>query len=148
VGDGPLIHAVRLNGHGGGTALAWGQLDAPPPDGEFVWIHLNRTNPQAQHWLRHDAGLDPIVTDALLAEETRPRCTEHDGGLLLNLRGVNLNPEADPEDMLSIRIWVTATRVISARRHPLLAIRDVCSVIDQGTGPPRRACWWRSFPNC
>jgi zinc transporter len=126
---------VKLNGRGAGTPLAWGQLDAPLAEGEFVWIHLNRTDSQAQHWLRHDAGLDPIVVDALLAEETRPRCTEHEGGLLLNLRGVNLNPEADPEDMLSIRIWVTAKRVISARRHPLLAIRDVCGAIDQGAGP-------------
>lgn len=133
--EGPLIRAFKLDGHGGGAPLEWGGLDVPTGDGEFTWIHLNRTSPDAQRWLKTGSKLDPIIVDALLAEETRPRCTEYEGGLLLNLRGVNLNPEADPEDMLSIRMWVTEKRIISARRYPLLAIRDICDAIRQGTGP-------------
>lgn len=133
--EGPLIHAIKMDGHGGGAPLEWGHLDVPVTGGEFTWIHLNRTSRDARRWLARDAGLDPIVVDALLADETRPRCTEYEGGLLLNLRGVNLNPESDRDAMLSIRLWVTPQRVISARRYPLLAIRDCYQAVEQGTGP-------------
>ena len=46
--------------------------------------------------------MDSIITDALLADETRPRIVEFESGFLLVLRGVNLNEHAKPEDMISI----------------------------------------------
>lgn len=46
---------------------------------------------------------------------TRPRVLPLAGGLLVNLRGVNLNPGADPEDMVSVRMWIDAERLISMR---------------------------------
>ena len=56
-------------------------------------------------------------------------------GLLVILRGVNLNPGADPEDMVSIRLWIERTRVISFRRHHLMAVEDLKEALDRGTGP-------------
>jgi zinc transporter len=44
--------------------------------------------------------------DALLAEETRPRSFPVGEGLVVILRGVNLDPGADPEDMVSPRLWI------------------------------------------
>ena len=35
--------------------------------------------------------LDQIILDALLADEARPRIVEYEKGVLLILRGVNLN---------------------------------------------------------
>ena len=130
-----LICAYRLDGKGGGVELPWGQLAPELGDGEFTWVHLDRTQPETRGWLEGEAALDPLVVDALLADETRPRCTEHAGGILLNLRGVNLNPEADPEDMLSIRVYVTPKRIVSARRFHLMAIEDIRKALGNGTGP-------------
>ena len=73
--------------------------------------------------------------DALLAEESRPRVTAFDDGLLISLRGVNLNPGADPEDMVSLRIWVDKSRVITTRRRKLLSVADLSTAIEMGTGP-------------
>ena len=47
-------------------------------------------------WLHDCSGLSEITAEALLQVETRPRCVPADDGLMVFLRGVNLNPGADP----------------------------------------------------
>jgi zinc transporter len=73
--------------------------------------------------------------DALLSEETRPRTQALRDQLLLALRGVNLNPGSDPEDMVSIRLWTDGKRVISTRRRHLLSTGDVLERLEAGAGP-------------
>jgi zinc transporter len=58
----------------------------------------------SQHWLHEKSVLSPIVAEALLEEETQPRIMVLDDSLFLMLRGVNLNPGTDPDDMISIRL--------------------------------------------
>jgi len=55
--------------------------------------------------------------------------------LLVILRGVNLNPGAEPDDMISIRMWVEADRVISLRYPKLRAVGDVVEQIDRSHQP-------------
>ncbi len=81
------------------------------------------------------AGLEGIVIDALTAEETQPRFTVHGDNALLNLRGVNLNPGAEPEDMISIRIWIEPNRVISTVLRRLEAIDDLRDSIEHRQAP-------------
>lgn len=130
--DEGLVHAFAFDGLGGGAALGWDDIagDIGP-----CWIHLDRTNDRADRWLERDAGLAPIVIEALLAEETRPRATSMPGGLLIILRGVNLNPGADPEDMISLRVWLEKDRLITLRRSPIMAVQDVRASIIAGSGP-------------
>jgi zinc transporter len=77
------------------------------------------------------------VIAALLQTETRPRCAPYEDGLLLNLRGINHNPGAEPEDMISVRIWATSNLVISMRSYPVKAIHEVREEIgrDAPTSP-------------
>jgi zinc transporter len=98
----------------------------------FQWAHVQFESEEAREWLR-SAGLDVYVFDALTAEETRPRCTEHGDGALLNLRGVNLNPGEEPEDMVSIRMWIEKHRVVSVCMRPLWAVEDMISSVLNGT---------------
>ena len=98
-------------------------------------MHLDRTHPRAVAWLEGAAGIGELAREALLAADTRPRATPYDGGLMLNLRGVNLNPGADPEDMLSVRLWVRPGLAVSTRRFPMLAVRDLRAAIEAGHGP-------------
>ena len=80
-----------------------------------------------------------MVLDALMAPETRPRCTvintETGDGVLINLRGVNLHEDSEPEDMISVRIWLEADRVVSAWRRPLFAVQDIIDSINRGHEP-------------
>jgi zinc transporter len=77
------------------------------------WLHLNYADPAARDCLLAANLLDTPVAESLLDEETRPRVLHHDSGLLVTLRGVNLNPGAEPEDMVSIRLWMEENRIIS-----------------------------------
>jgi len=64
----------------------------------YRWLHFDLDAAEFGAWA--DRALPPIVAAALTQKETRPRCTPMEGGLALNLRGVNLNPGADPDDMV------------------------------------------------
>lgn len=130
-----LISAMLLDGQGGATRLDWGRVGSWQPADGVLWLHLDRTEPAAQQWLNESAGLDEIICDALVAEETRPRYTRLPEGLLVNLRGVNLNPGADTEDMVSVRLWIEEHRIISLRRYHVVSIDDIRRALLGNSGP-------------
>jgi zinc transporter len=84
---------------------------------------------QAQH------GLDPLIIEAMTAQETRPRVLVRPYGVMVILRAMNLHPGADPEDMISIRLWLDDKCVITARRRDIVAVEDIYQLIEQGRGP-------------
>jgi zinc transporter len=130
-----LIAAFILDGKGGGQRVGWNEIRQWTPTGGLLWVHLKFEAPDAQRWIREESQLEDVVGDALLAEESRPRITTFDDGVLVALRGVNLNPGADPEDMVSLRMWVEKNRIITTRRRKLMSVADLCSAIEKGKGP-------------
>jgi zinc transporter len=130
-----LICAYLLDGQGMGHELDWSGVQKWQLRDGVLWIHLHRNGEEAARWLSKESGLEAIVCEALLAEETRPRVTAVKDGLLVILRGVNLNPGADPEDMVSVRLWIDAWRVISVRIRHLMAIEDIRNGLASGGGP-------------
>ena len=130
-----LVIAYLLDGKGGGREIGWQEIARWSAEQGVLWVHLDINDPGARAWILEQSGLDEIEAEALLAEETRPRGTVFENGLLVILRGVNLNPGADPEDMVSIRLWIEKHRVISLRRRRLLSVDDLRSSIGRGIGP-------------
>jgi len=130
-----LVVSYLLDGRGGGQRYDWSDIGSWQPDKGLLWVHLNRDCDDSRAWLETQSGLDPLVVEAMLAESTRPRCAQMQGGVMLFLRGVNLNPGADPGDMVSIRLWIEENRVISVRLRRLLSIDDLRSSLEQGHGP-------------
>lgn len=130
-----VIYAYLLDGQGGATALAPEEVAQWTPEQGLLWLHLDYSKPGTRQWLEQQDYLDEISVSALTAEETRPRATSHKGGLLVALRGVNMNPESDPEDMVSIRLWVDQHRVISSRKRRLLSVDDIIKAFKEGDGP-------------
>lgn len=130
-----LIAAFLFDGAGGGREFDWEQIRSWQPEHGVLWVHLDYTNPGARSWLRAQSGLDPFVVDALLQEETRPRSVAAADGLLVWLRGVNMNPNAEPEDMVSIRIWANPHRIVTTRHRRLLSVNDLRDALTAGKGP-------------
>lgn len=124
-----------LDGQGHGRPLAWQPGHDAPCGTGLTWIHLNYADAAAQGWLLQSGLLDAPVAESLLDEETRPRVLHHGEGLLLTLRGVNLNPGAEPEDMVSIRLWIEQDRIISTRKRQLRSVKSVQAMLTEGTGP-------------
>ncbi len=133
-GDG-LIYALLLDGGGGAQSLTWNQISSWTPDQGLLWLHFDYTADAPREWLLAKAGLDEIAVEALLSPETRPRTTAIDDSALLALRGVNLNPGSDPEDMVSIRLWMDHQRIISSRNRRLLSAADIVQSLLAGRGP-------------
>ncbi len=133
--DDGLICAYALDGDGGGREISLEEASGISSEKGFVWIHLDYAAAGVQRWLNEKSGLDEIIVSTLLAPETRPRSVAIGGGLLVTLRGVNLNPGADPEDMVGIRMWIEHRRVISTRKRRLLAVDDIRGMIASARGP-------------
>ena len=131
-----LTHAWLLNGQGGGRTLDWNQVTEHPADEkEWLWMHLDYSTPRVQQWMQDYSGLTELTVEALLQAENRPRCVPLDAGLMIFLRGVNLNPGADPEDMISIRLWIGNGRIFSLGLRRLLSIDEMSESIARGNGP-------------
>ncbi|GGD39701.1 zinc transporter ZntB [Sinisalibacter lacisalsi] len=129
-----LAFAFAPDGSGGAVAPAPRAADQPVPEGGFAWVHVNASGPVGQGWVA-GAGFDAITHAALTATETRPRATVHGQTVLMSLRGVNLNPGAEPEDMVSLRIYVSARLVVTVERRELNAVDDVIAGFERGPGP-------------
>ena len=131
-----FICAYSLNGDGSGTPLGEPGVASNTASAMPVWVHLSARSASARQWLENEANLpDETMIDALLAEDTRPRMQTRDDGMLLILRGVNLNDNAEPEDMVSIRIWIESHRFISVQLRTLGGVEDMQQRLESGVGP-------------
>lgn len=130
-----LIFCCELDGTGGGRELGLSDIEHRGPGCGTFWVHLDYTGNAARQWLSNRSGIDPVIVDALTAEETRPRSLVHKDGMLLILRGVNLNPNTDPEDMVSVRLWIDSRRIVSMRRRRIMAMEDLRQALIAGSGP-------------
>lgn len=133
--DRGLVYAFLMNRQGGGRRLDWDGVRAWNPSQGLLWMHLDRNFPDTPAWLARESGLDPLVAEALQAEETRPRFTPYDEGGLVMLRGINPTPGAEADDMVSVRVWLDEHRIITVRLRKLLGVVDLRERIEAGVGP-------------
>jgi zinc transporter len=138
-----LRFALRLDGKGGCTPLTMADVSAWTPDEGMVWFHFERDHPATGDWVSHRGGFDPLVAEALIAEDSRPRVEPIDDGLLIILRGVCASPPEEAEepredvDLVPLHIWVDEKRLVSLRDsgHYLTALRDIRHALEAGKGP-------------
>lgn len=106
-------------------------LDAPRSGTR--WVHWDRNDPELADWaLRH---MPEQAVEGLLETETRPRMLTFDGGMLLILRAVNLNPGQMAEDMVSFRIWICDDLLVTVRIRRVFAIDALRAEADRGRLP-------------
>lgn len=127
-----IVSIVSLDGSGGGTALQ----TMPTQGSEHCWLHLQSDNAECPKLLK-SLGASDVIWQTMTAPETRPRVLVDSTGVLIVLRGVNMGVDADPEDMVSLRIWLTPDFVVTARKSErrLLSVQDLQGLINDGIGP-------------
>lgn len=143
-GDEPgLRFALLLDGQGGCSALTMAQLcDWKPEDG-IIWLHFERDHPATAEWITKKGGFDPLVAEALLAEDSRPRVEPVGDALLIILRSVCAAPPEDEEnpsddiDLVPLHAWVEERRLVTFRDrgHYITALRDIRLALEKGKGP-------------
>jgi zinc transporter len=102
----------------------------------YTWVHMQSDEVDSILTLQQ-LGLAPARIESLCALETRPKVQDYQDGMLIYLRGINRNPEADPEDMVSLRLWLREKQIITLRRKDrrLLSVLDVKDSLDSGEYP-------------
>lgn len=130
----PIIFAYNFDNHGKASGLTNDEIASVEIQNEgLAWVHLDATNPFAKGWLENSVGyLDHLIIDALLAQETRSRIIEFDEGLLIILRAVNLNKNSEPDDMVSLRIWIDCDRIITIQRRDVKSVYEIAQKITEG----------------
>ncbi len=120
-----LQHAFLIDETGKAHQLPTETIPVAPKNGNgFLWLHFDKSDPQTRQVLNDDELIDNIATDTLLAEDSRPRTIVREQDVLINLRGMNLNDGAEPEDMIPIRFFVHHNRVISVSGRSMQATKD------------------------
>lgn len=95
-----------------------GAADGAQP---YVWRHLARTA-ESERALLADPEIPESLAWAMLERDTQPRVARDGKVTLLILRGINNGAEAEPEDMISLRLALLADRIVSleVRRLPFV----------------------------
>ena len=131
-----LIYSYQLTGDGAGKAVSAERITELLKSDSLAWAHLWVGHPDTEPFLKKNLrGLDPAILQALMAEETRPRASEIDGGFLIVLRGANTEQGSAAEDLVSVRLWIDERRIISLQRKKVQAVADIARRIDAGRGP-------------
>lgn len=98
-----------------------------------LWIHLDEeASEKLEHYQAQKTVL-PIV-EHLSSVETTPRCVRYRNGLMVTLRGLNVNKNAD-DDMVAVHIWLTKNRLITVADQPVAAVAEVLELLRRKKGP-------------
>lgn len=113
-----FLHLLSLNGGG-------------------EWLHMCIRHKETSAYLMDEVSLDDLIVDALMEEDTRSRIRVRDEGIMVLLKAMHLRGEqmARPEDMISMRLWLTPERVISTREADVDPILEIAMRLKDGAGP-------------
>jgi zinc transporter len=129
-----LFVGFVLDKKGSLKEIGFDEINSYREKNELLWLHFNYTKDEAKEWISTKNGIDEIAVDALLADETRPRTIVLKDNLLLALRGVNLDPNSKPEDMKSIRLFISQNLIISTSRRTILSVTEMIEELKRGSG--------------
>lgn len=130
------LHAFDVTTEGNAVPAA--SVTPTIPDGvAYRWLHFDLGDPHLAQWCAD--VLPPRAARALLAAKTRPHMDDDEKGIVLTLRGINLNDGQEMADMVSLRIWLTRDLIVSVRRMRVFAMDDVAQAIKAGDCPPTSA---------
>ncbi len=123
-----------INKKGSAKKLKYEELNSiDRTEDNILWVHFDYSQKEAKNWIQTQFK-DSIISDALLAGETRPRTTILGDSLLIALRGVNLEPNSKPENMISIRLYISNNMIITTSRRTLMSIEEIVEDLEKGIG--------------
>lgn len=132
------VHALQLDGKGGVTAID--KHDSATCD-QPCWLHLDYAHPASAAWLKSTPLLPDAVRDALSGESSRPRVIRLGDGTMITLRSINYNDDSRPDQLVTIRVYLTDKLMVSTRHRKVCSIDQVVSALQSGSGPTNSGNW-------
>ena len=131
----PFLHSLILDGQGKAVPVSEEEVSKWNPSKGLLWVHLDYQAQEAIEWFKNKSKLSSLTVETLTDEDTRPRITSADNGHIIVLRSINSNPGHEPEDMVSLRLWINDDQIISTCHRMVETIEDIQSALICGKGP-------------
>ncbi|MGR3452591.1 zinc transporter ZntB [Pseudooceanicola sp.] len=146
---GCIRFSYALDGPEAGQKLSPVRAPEVLRDDTLGWVHLEADHLDTPDWIADNlAYLDPAAQEALITPATRARATRIGAGVLVILRGVNTNEGRDPEDMVAVRVWADANRIVTLSRQRVRALRDIAEALEAGEGPGNAGAFLAMLADC
>ena len=129
-----LVFAYEIVGDGSGRPLNWDSVREGWEKKGLFWLHLNYENPDTKTWLETESRIDESLIPYLLSDDSRPGVFVHEDHLLMSMRGINFNADEEPEDLVSIRFYISQDQLITLRRRKVHVLEDISKELLQGKG--------------
>jgi zinc transporter len=127
-----VAHAREVGTDGRARPIDLAAFEAPCAGWRLVL--LGRDSLEARNWLVERSGLSSNAVAAMLEDDVRPRAVAMEGGVMLVLRGPTLDPGGKLAAMTSLRLFVTAARLVGVERRTLPAFEKRVAALDAGEG--------------
>ncbi|MDT8399295.1 MAG: CorA family divalent cation transporter, partial [Pseudomonadales bacterium] len=123
------VFGLTLDGEGRGIDIhESGIVDKP------LWFHFDYSEPGSEECLEA-MGIAPEVVQSIVRQDTRPRTLVMKEGVLVILRAINVNPGDEPDDMVSVRLWIEPKRLITVRQRRVFSAQNIRESLARGEGP-------------
>ena len=102
---------------------------------------LDYAHPASAEWLSTTPLLPDSVREALSGESSRPRVSRQGEGTMITLRSINFNANSRPDQLVTIRVYITDKLIISTRHRKVYSIDQVVNDLQSGAGPTNSGNW-------
>ncbi|SPZ61384.1 Zinc transport protein ZntB [Serratia quinivorans] len=132
------VYAYQFDGKGGVTSIDY---DDKVTCDEPCWLHLDYAHPASAEWLATTPLLPDAVREALSGESSRPRVSKVGDGTMITLRSINFNANSRPDQLVTIRVYMTDKLIVSTRHRKVFSIDQVVNDLQSGIGPTNSGNW-------
>ena len=105
----------------------------------FEWLHFCMRHDGVDAHLRESLRLPAFIVSAMTASETRSRIIVREEGMMVLFKAMHQHDGANPEMMVSLRLWIEPHRIVSAREHDIDAVLTLRDELTRGEGPTSTA---------
>ncbi|CAM3588121.1 zinc transporter ZntB [Rouxiella silvae] len=132
------VYAYQLDGKGGVSEI---DTNCEASIAKPCWLHLDYSMPNSEKWINSTPVLPDSVREALAGESIRPKVLRMGDGTLITLRSINLNANARPDQLVTIRVYLTDKMIVSTRHRKVFSMNEIINDMQQGTGPTDTGSW-------
>lgn len=132
------VYAYQLDGKGGVNEI---NRQCVASAEKPCWLHLDYSLPESEKWINSTPVLPDNVREALAGESIRPKVLRMGEGTLVTLRSINLNANARPDQLVTIRVYLTDKMIISTRHRKVFSMNDIINDMQHGSGPTDTGTW-------
>lgn len=104
----------------------------PAPPGEWAWTHLRLGDVRALAMIRQIPDLPAEALELFVTDETRVQVVEDEGWVFGVLPDLERDLSGRPLEAGRLLFAFDATRLITARLHPLRAVDDLRRAVERG----------------